>query len=229
MTEKSRSCNCFTCWLFTLNFRVLEYSEVRANTYRYQDPNTHIHHESAIDLHGACCEVARDYGKRPYVFRLKLSDGSEYLFQAKNAVSLSVVTTYSFLFSHVDPRVTCGSLSWYVQSADRLSRHINMHPSCMVKEKKIVVVKHYVSVVTTYSFLFSHVDPRVTCGSLSWYVQSADRLSRHINMHPSCMVKEKKIVVVKHYVSACHNYRHDYPLPLDGSFHCSTSHSTSLW
>lgn len=48
------------------------------------DPNTRIHHESPIDLQGASCEVAADYSKRPYVFRLRLSSGSEYLFQAKD-------------------------------------------------------------------------------------------------------------------------------------------------
>ena len=39
-----------------------------------------------MDLQGASCEVASDYSKRPYVFRLKLHSGSEYLFQAKDTV-----------------------------------------------------------------------------------------------------------------------------------------------
>lgn len=33
------------------------------------------------------CEVAADYTKRPFVFRLRLTTGSEYLFQAKDMVS----------------------------------------------------------------------------------------------------------------------------------------------
>ncbi|KAK7507079.1 hypothetical protein BaRGS_00001930 [Batillaria attramentaria] len=49
------------------------------------DPNTRIHHEAAMDLQGALCEVALDYNKRPYVFRLRLARGSEFLFQAKDA------------------------------------------------------------------------------------------------------------------------------------------------
>ncbi|XP_076464437.1 spectrin beta chain-like isoform X2 [Babylonia areolata] len=48
------------------------------------DPNTRIHHEGPMDLQGASCEVAADYNKRPYVFRLRLASGSEYLFQAKD-------------------------------------------------------------------------------------------------------------------------------------------------
>ncbi|KAK3578499.1 hypothetical protein CHS0354_007749 [Potamilus streckersoni] len=49
-----------------------------------QDPSARIHHESALDLAGAECEYAVDYTKKPYVFRLKLASGSEYLFHAKD-------------------------------------------------------------------------------------------------------------------------------------------------
>ncbi|XP_059173308.1 spectrin beta chain-like isoform X3 [Physella acuta] len=48
------------------------------------DPNNRVHHENVIDLVGASCQVATDYVKRPYVLRLKLADGAEYLFQAKD-------------------------------------------------------------------------------------------------------------------------------------------------
>ncbi|XP_067680907.1 spectrin beta chain-like isoform X4 [Haliotis asinina] len=48
------------------------------------DPNARIHHEPAIDLESATCQVASDYTKRPFVFRLKLANGGEYLFQAKD-------------------------------------------------------------------------------------------------------------------------------------------------
>ncbi|XP_041353644.1 spectrin beta chain-like isoform X2 [Gigantopelta aegis] len=48
------------------------------------DPNTRIHHESAIDLTGASCTVASDYTKRPFVFRLTLASAAEYLFQGKD-------------------------------------------------------------------------------------------------------------------------------------------------
>ncbi|ESP01600.1 hypothetical protein LOTGIDRAFT_139452 [Lottia gigantea] len=48
------------------------------------DPKNRIHHEPAIELEGASCYVATDYTKRPSVFRLKLVNGGEYLFQAKD-------------------------------------------------------------------------------------------------------------------------------------------------
>ncbi|KAH9489100.1 hypothetical protein Btru_057665 [Bulinus truncatus] len=48
------------------------------------DPNNRVHHEQALDLTGAVCQVASDYVKRPHVLRLKLADGAEYLFQAKD-------------------------------------------------------------------------------------------------------------------------------------------------
>uniref|UniRef100_A0A0B7BRB8 PH domain-containing protein n=1 Tax=Arion vulgaris TaxID=1028688 RepID=A0A0B7BRB8_9EUPU len=48
------------------------------------DPNNRIHHEPAHDLAGATCQVAADYTKRPFVFELKLLNGSKYLFQAKD-------------------------------------------------------------------------------------------------------------------------------------------------
>ncbi|KAJ8308165.1 hypothetical protein KUTeg_013039 [Tegillarca granosa] len=52
--------------------------------YAKQDPNLRIHHEAAIDLSGATCQRATDYTKRPYVFRVKLTNGGEYLFHAKD-------------------------------------------------------------------------------------------------------------------------------------------------
>uniref|UniRef100_A0A0B7BRD5 PH domain-containing protein n=1 Tax=Arion vulgaris TaxID=1028688 RepID=A0A0B7BRD5_9EUPU len=48
------------------------------------DPNNRVHHEPALDLTGATCQVAADYTKRPFVFELKLLNGSKYLFQAKD-------------------------------------------------------------------------------------------------------------------------------------------------
>ncbi|KAK7104923.1 spectrin beta chain-like isoform X2 [Littorina saxatilis] len=48
------------------------------------DPNTRVHHEGPIILQQATCDVASDYNKRPFVFRLRLATGSEYLFQAKD-------------------------------------------------------------------------------------------------------------------------------------------------
>jgi hypothetical protein len=53
----------------------------------FQDPTSRIHHEGPLELQGARCEVAADYNKRPFVFRLHLARGSEFLFQAKDAVS----------------------------------------------------------------------------------------------------------------------------------------------
>ena len=54
----------------------------------FQDPTSLIHHETAMDLNGAECEPAVDYNKRPNVFRLRLASGGEYLFMAKDQVTI---------------------------------------------------------------------------------------------------------------------------------------------
>lgn len=53
-----------------------------------QDPSARIHHEAALDLNGAECELATDYNKRPNVFRLRLASGGEYLFMAKDQAEM---------------------------------------------------------------------------------------------------------------------------------------------
>ena len=50
-------------------------------------PQNTFHGEEAVNLRGADVVVPPDYTKRKNVFRLKLSNGAEYLFEAKNAVS----------------------------------------------------------------------------------------------------------------------------------------------
>uniref|UniRef100_A0AAQ4QLC9 Spectrin beta chain n=1 Tax=Gasterosteus aculeatus aculeatus TaxID=481459 RepID=A0AAQ4QLC9_GASAC len=45
------------------------------------------HGEVPISLGEAVCEVAHDYKKRKFVFKLRLGDGKEYLFQAKDEMS----------------------------------------------------------------------------------------------------------------------------------------------
>ncbi|XP_017164319.1 spectrin beta chain, non-erythrocytic 1-like, partial [Poecilia reticulata] len=42
------------------------------------------HSEIPVGLQEALCEVALDYKKKKHVFKLKLTDGNEYLFQAKD-------------------------------------------------------------------------------------------------------------------------------------------------
>nr|1BTN_A Chain A, BETA-SPECTRIN [Mus musculus]1MPH_A Chain A, BETA SPECTRIN [Mus musculus] len=42
------------------------------------------HSEVPVSLKEAICEVALDYKKKKHVFKLRLSDGNEYLFQAKD-------------------------------------------------------------------------------------------------------------------------------------------------
>ncbi|VDI17969.1 spectrin beta [Mytilus galloprovincialis] len=51
-----------------------------------QDPENRVHHESAIVLNDATCNRAMDYTKRPFVLRVHLPNGGEYLFQAKDEV-----------------------------------------------------------------------------------------------------------------------------------------------
>uniref|UniRef100_A0A4W5P884 Spectrin beta chain n=1 Tax=Hucho hucho TaxID=62062 RepID=A0A4W5P884_9TELE len=46
------------------------------------------HNAIPISLMGAVCDVAMDYKKKKHVFKLRVTDGNEYLFQAKEEVSL---------------------------------------------------------------------------------------------------------------------------------------------
>ncbi|TMS14199.1 Spectrin beta chain, non-erythrocytic 1 [Larimichthys crocea] len=47
------------------------------------------HSEVPISLGEAVCEVAHDYKKRKHVFKLRLGDGKEFLFQAKDEAEMS--------------------------------------------------------------------------------------------------------------------------------------------
>ncbi|GAA6102245.1 spectrin family protein isoform X2 [Tachysurus ichikawai] len=47
------------------------------------------HGEVPISLNEATCEIALDYKKRKHVFKLKLGDGKEFLFQAKDEAEMS--------------------------------------------------------------------------------------------------------------------------------------------
>ncbi|XP_064621468.1 spectrin beta chain-like isoform X3 [Lineus longissimus] len=57
------------------------------------DPNTRYHNEPAVVLDAASCSVATDYVKRHHVFRLKLNNGGEYLFQCKDDDEMNVWMT----------------------------------------------------------------------------------------------------------------------------------------
>jgi spectrin beta len=48
------------------------------------DPKSYYRHEQPIDLEGASAAVATDYVKRPHVFRIKLANGGDFLFQCKD-------------------------------------------------------------------------------------------------------------------------------------------------
>ncbi|XP_064870634.1 spectrin beta chain, non-erythrocytic 2-like isoform X1 [Oncorhynchus nerka] len=47
------------------------------------------HGEVPISLGEAVCEVAHDYKKRKHVFKLRLGDGKEFLFQAKDETEMA--------------------------------------------------------------------------------------------------------------------------------------------
>ncbi|XP_033991859.1 spectrin beta chain, non-erythrocytic 1 isoform X1 [Trematomus bernacchii] len=47
------------------------------------------HSEIPVTLKEAACEVALDYKKKKHVFKLKITDGNEYLFQAKDEEEMS--------------------------------------------------------------------------------------------------------------------------------------------
>lgn len=55
-----------------------------------KEPKTYFHHEMPTELEGSVAVAATDYNKRPNVFRLKLANGAEYLFQSKDEVSLEI-------------------------------------------------------------------------------------------------------------------------------------------
>ncbi|VDN96151.1 unnamed protein product [Rodentolepis nana] len=52
---------------------------------RRENENETLHGEKPLDLGGAIAIPALDYTKRPFVFRLRLLTGAEYLFQAVNS------------------------------------------------------------------------------------------------------------------------------------------------
>ncbi|XP_065292729.1 spectrin beta chain isoform X2 [Dermacentor albipictus] len=54
-----------------------------------QEPEGHYRGEAPVDLRTATAERATDYTKKKHVFRLKLSNGGEFLFQAKDEEELS--------------------------------------------------------------------------------------------------------------------------------------------
>jgi len=54
-----------------------------------QAPSGYYHNEYPVDLHGASAAHANDYAKRPNVFRLMLSNGAQYLFQARDLESMN--------------------------------------------------------------------------------------------------------------------------------------------
>lgn len=49
-----------------------------------QEPENYYRNESPIDLRGGTAQVATDYTKKKHVLRLKLANGADYLFQAKD-------------------------------------------------------------------------------------------------------------------------------------------------
>ena len=53
-----------------------------------QDPENRVHHEPPIVLSRAVCNRATDYTKRPFVLRVHLPNGGEYLFQAKDELEM---------------------------------------------------------------------------------------------------------------------------------------------
>ena len=58
----------------------------------YKSEPTKLHrNENTIELKNAIVELTPDYTKRKHVFRLKSSNGAEYLFEANDDVSDSLM------------------------------------------------------------------------------------------------------------------------------------------
>ena len=53
-----------------------------------QEPDRYLRNEKPVDLKQAVAEIPADYTKRKNVFRLKLPDGGEYLYEAANSVRI---------------------------------------------------------------------------------------------------------------------------------------------
>ncbi|XP_068455690.1 spectrin beta chain, non-erythrocytic 1-like isoform X2 [Clinocottus analis] len=49
----------------------------------------HYHNQVPVDLKAAACNVATDYKKKKHVFKLRVPDGNEFLFQAKDEEDMS--------------------------------------------------------------------------------------------------------------------------------------------
>ncbi|KAK9391252.1 spectrin beta chain non-erythrocytic 2 [Crotalus adamanteus] len=71
------------------------YCVVQKNSFGFYKDSKHAsnhipyHGEAPVSLQGAQCNVALDYKKRKHVFKLGLTDGKEYLFQAKDEAEMS--------------------------------------------------------------------------------------------------------------------------------------------
>nr|XP_020441853.1 spectrin beta chain, non-erythrocytic 1 isoform X3 [Monopterus albus] len=70
------------------------------------------HSEIPISLKDAICEVALDYKKKKHVFKLKVTDGNEYLFQAKDDEEMNTwISAISAAVSGDKSEITPGSHS----------------------------------------------------------------------------------------------------------------------
>ena len=58
--------------------------------------------EPALELANAEAAVASDYTKRKHVFRLKLDDGCDYLFQVSTYLYIEWSTTFRDFFYHIN-------------------------------------------------------------------------------------------------------------------------------
>ncbi|XP_066147280.1 spectrin beta chain isoform X2 [Euwallacea fornicatus] len=63
-------------------------------------PEQRFKGETALQLHGATASVASDYKKKKHVWRLKLENGGEFLFQAQNDAEMN--TWISHINAHAD-------------------------------------------------------------------------------------------------------------------------------
>ncbi|XP_054456659.1 spectrin beta chain, non-erythrocytic 1-like isoform X2 [Anoplopoma fimbria] len=70
------------------------------------------HSEIPVTLKEAICEVALDYKKKKHVFKLKITDGNEYLFQAKDDEEMNAwISAIATAMSADKPEVTPSSHS----------------------------------------------------------------------------------------------------------------------
>jgi len=86
-TKKASNRSWDKVYIVVKNGQMLAYKDQKH--FRHE-PDNFYRGEPPLDLKGAVIEVATNYTKKKHVFRLKLPNGAEYLFQAKEDEEMNI-------------------------------------------------------------------------------------------------------------------------------------------